>query len=62
VKEGDIIAIDIPAKILELKVSDKELEKRRKALKPFTPAITSGYLARYARLVTSASTGAVFKD
>jgi len=62
VKEGDIIAIDIPAKILELKVSDKELEKRRKALKSFTPAITSGYLARYARLVTSASTGAVFKD
>ena len=62
VKEGDIIAIDIPAKILELKVSDKELEKRRKALKPFTPAITSGYLARYARLVTSASTGAIFKD
>jgi len=62
VKEGDIIAIDIPAKMLELKVSDKELEKRRKALKPFTPAITSGYLARYARLVTSASTGAVFKD
>ena len=62
VKEGDIIAIDIPAKILELKVSDKELEKRRKALKPFKPAITSGYLARYARLVTSASTGAIFKD
>lgn len=62
VKEGDIIAVDIPAKILELKVSDKELEKRRKALKPFKPAITSGYLARYARLVTSASTGAIFKD
>jgi len=62
VKEGDIITIDIPAKILDLKVSDKELEKRRKALKPFKPAITSGYLARYARLVTSASTGAVFKD
>ncbi len=62
VKEGDIIAIDIPAKILELKVSDKELEKRRKALKPFKPAITSGYLARYAKLVTSASTGAIFKD
>lgn len=62
VKEGDIIAIDIPAKILELKVSDTELEKRRKSLKPFKPAITSGYLARYAKLVTSASTGAIFKD
>lgn len=62
VKEGDTIAINIPAKTLELKVSDKELEKRRKSLKPFKPAITSGYLARYARLVTSASTGAVFRD
>jgi len=62
VKEGDIIAIDIPAKKLNLKVSDAELERRRRALKPWTPAITTGYLARYAQLVTSASTGAVFKD
>jgi len=62
VKEGDIIAIDIPAKTLNLKVSDAELEKRRKLLKPWTPAITTGYLARYARMVTSASTGAIFKD
>ncbi|KAF0160306.1 MAG: dihydroxy-acid dehydratase [Syntrophaceae bacterium] len=62
VKEGDIIAIDIPAKKLNLKVSEAELDKRRKALKPRQPAITSGYLARYAKMVTSASTGAVFKD
>jgi dihydroxy-acid dehydratase len=62
VKEGDIIAIDIPAKKLNLKVSDHELDKRRKALKPFKPRITTGYLARYAKLVTSASTGAIFKD
>jgi dihydroxy-acid dehydratase len=62
VKEGDIIAIDIPAKTLNLKVSDAELARRRKLLKPWTPAITTGYLARYARLVTSASTGAIFKD
>src|SRR5664280_1435275 len=62
VKEGDIIAIDIPAKKLNLKVSNAELAKRRKALKPFNPAITTGYLARYAKLVTSASTGAIFKD
>jgi len=62
VKEGDIIAINIPAKTLELKVGDKELAKRRKALKPFKPVITSGYLARYAKLVTSASTGAIFND
>lgn len=62
VKEGDIISIDIPAKKLELKVGDAELARRRKALKPWTPAITTGYLARYAKMVTSASTGAVFKD
>lgn len=62
VKEGDIIAIDIPAKKLNLKVSDQELAKRRKALKPFKPRITSGYLARYAKMVTSSSTGAIFKD
>lgn len=62
VKEGDIIAIDIPAKKLNLKVSDAELDKRRKILKPRQPAITTGYLARYAKMVTSASTGAVFKD
>jgi dihydroxy-acid dehydratase len=62
VKEGDIIAIDIPAKKLNLKVSDEELAKRRAAWKPKQPAITSGYLARYAKMVTSASTGAIFKD
>jgi dihydroxy-acid dehydratase len=62
VKEGDIIAIDIPTKKLNLKVSDQELAKRKKALKPFKPRITKGYLARYAKLVTSASTGAIFKD
>ncbi len=62
VQEGDVIAIDMPAKSLNLKVSDPELEKRRKALKPRKPAITTGYLARYAKLVTSASTGAIFKD
>ncbi len=62
VQEGDIITINIPAKTLNLQVSDKELEKRRKSLKPFKPSITSGYLARYAKLVTSASTGAIFRD
>jgi len=62
VQEGDIIAINIPAKTLTLKVSDQELAKRRKVLKAFQPTITSGYLARYAKLVTSAATGAIFKD
>lgn len=62
VKEGDIIAIDIPAKKLDLKVDKAELDRRRQSLKPWTPAITTGYLARYAKMVTSASTGAIFKD
>jgi len=62
VKEGDIIAIDIPAKKLNLKVSVQELAKRKKALKPFKPRITKGYLARYAKMVTSSSTGAIFRD
>ncbi len=62
VKEGDIISIDIPAKKLNLKVSAQELARRKKALKPFKPRITKGYLVRYAKLVTSSSTGAIFKD
>ncbi|WP_394896416.1 dihydroxy-acid dehydratase [Clostridium paraputrificum] len=61
VEEGDIISIDINAGKLELEVSDEELEGRRKRLKPVEPKVTEGYLARYAKLVSSASTGAVFK-
>ncbi len=62
VREGDLIAIDIPAKKITLKVSDAELKKRQKGFAPPVPAIKTGYLARYAKLVTSASTGAIFKD
>ncbi|MCX5831039.1 MAG: dihydroxy-acid dehydratase [Deltaproteobacteria bacterium] len=62
VKEGDRISIDIPNKQLNLMVSEKELTARRKKLQPRLPAITTGYLARYARQVTSASTGAIYKD
>ena len=61
VEEGDIISIDINAGKLELEVSDEELEGRRKSLKPVEPKVTEGYLARYAKLVSSASTGALFK-
>ncbi|MFR5169608.1 MAG: dihydroxy-acid dehydratase [Clostridium paraputrificum] len=61
VEEGEIISIDINAGKLELEVSDEELEGRRKSLKPVEPKVTEGYLARYAKLVSSASTGAVFK-
>jgi dihydroxy-acid dehydratase len=61
IKEGDKILIDIPAKKIELKVSDEELEKRKAAWKQPPYKITEGVLFRYAQAVTSASTGAVFK-
>lgn len=61
VEEGDKISIDIPNKKLELLVSEDELAKRKeKYVKP-EPKITKGYLGRYAKLVTSANTGAVLK-
>jgi dihydroxy-acid dehydratase len=53
--------IDIPNKRLNLQVSERELNARRKQFKPRPPAITTGYLARYARQVTSASTSAIFE-
>ena len=62
VREGDIISINIPNKRIELKVDIRELEKRKNNFRPIAPKITSGYLGRYAKMVTSASTGAVFKD
>ena len=61
VEEGDRILVDISNKKLELKVSDEELANRKeKYVKP-EPKITKGYLGRYAKLVTSANTGAVLK-
>ena len=62
VRNGDRIRIDIPKKKLTLLVSEEELKRRKKSWKPRKPKITSGYAARYAQLVTSAGTGAVFKD
>jgi dihydroxy-acid dehydratase len=62
VRNGDRIRIDIPKKKLTLLVSEEELRRRKKAWKPRKPKITSGYAARYAQMVTSAGTGAVFKD
>ncbi|MEN6566414.1 MAG: dihydroxy-acid dehydratase [Veillonellales bacterium] len=61
IKEGDSILIDIPGRKLELKVSDEELAKRKAAWSQPKSKATSGYLARYAKLVTSANTGAVLK-
>ena len=61
VKDGDIIDIDIPGRSLSLRVDDSELEKRREELVHPEPRVKTGYLARYARLVTSANTGAVLE-
>jgi dihydroxy-acid dehydratase len=62
VKEGDRICIDIPNKTIELKITNEEMNARRAAHTPRPPAIRHGYLGRYAKMVTSASTGAIFKD
>lgn len=61
IEDGDMIAIDIPHRKLELEVSDEVLAKRKAAWKRPEPKIKMGYLARYARLTTSASTGAVLR-
>ena len=59
VEEGDLIAIDIPAHTIALKVSDEELSRRKAAWVCPEPRSKTGYLARYARLVSSADRGAV---
>lgn len=58
-EEGDIISINIPEHKLEVELSDEVLEERRKNWKPREPKITTGYLARYAKLVSSGTSGAV---
>ncbi len=61
IKDGDIISINIPEGTIEVKVSDEEMEERKKNFTPKPPKIQGGVLAKYAALVTSASTGAVLK-
>ncbi|MBI5287243.1 MAG: dihydroxy-acid dehydratase, partial [Deltaproteobacteria bacterium] len=61
VEEGDIIELDIPNRRLELRIENRELEERKKGWKPPQPKIKEGWLARYAKVVTSANTGAVLK-
>lgn len=61
VEEGDIIKIDIPNLKLEIAVSDEELEKRRQAWTPKESKVKTGYLARYASLVTSGNRGAILE-
>jgi dihydroxy-acid dehydratase len=59
VQEGDTITIDAPARLLQLNVSDEELERRRANWQPPKPRYTTGVLAKYAKLVSSSSVGAV---
>ena len=61
IKEGDLIHINIPEKSLNVELSDEEIKSRLDKLPEFEPKIKNGYLGRYARMVTSANTGAVLK-
>ena len=61
VEEGDIIAIDIPANTINVKVSDEVLAERRAKWQPREPKVKTGYLARYASMVTSADKGAILQ-
>ncbi|SEC65389.1 dihydroxy-acid dehydratase [Paenibacillus sp. GP183] len=61
VEDGDIIELDLDNRKIELQISDEEMSKRRANWKGFEPKIKTGYLARYSKLVTSASTGGVMK-
>jgi len=61
VEEGDIIKINIPEMKLELDVSDEVLAERRKNWTPREPKVTTGYLARYAQMVTSGNRGAILE-
>src|SRR5699024_1590281 len=59
IQNGDVIEIDLPTRTMNVKVSDEELEERRKNLPAFEPKIKKGWLARYSKLVTNASTGGI---
>jgi dihydroxy-acid dehydratase len=61
VKNGDVIDIDIPNGVLSVRLTDQELNDRRATWTAPKPKITSSYLARYARMATSADTGAILK-
>ena len=61
VEEGDIIEIDIPGLSINLKVSDEELAARKAKWQPREPRVTTGYLARYASMVTSGNRGAILE-
>jgi dihydroxy-acid dehydratase len=59
VRDGDIISFDLPARTLQVELSDAEIAARIKEWQPLPPRFTSGVMAKYARLVSSAASGAV---
>jgi dihydroxy-acid dehydratase len=61
IEEGDMIDIDIPARRISLLVNEKTIEERLKNLKKREPAVKTGWLARYSRLVSSADKGAILE-
>ena len=61
IEEGDIIDIDINANSLNVRLTDEELAARKAKWQPREPKVTTGYLARYAKLVTGANRGAVLE-
>ena len=62
IADGDTVIVDIPGCRLDVELTDEEIDRRLANLPPFQSKVKSGYLKRYSELVTSASTGAVFKD
>lgn len=62
IEEGDIISIDIPNASINLEVSDEVLAQRKANYVPHKPRITTGWLARYAKLVSTSSKGAIMKS
>ena len=61
IEEGDLIKINIPENTLNVDISDEELARRRANWKPRAPKVTTGYLARYAQMVTSGNRGAILE-
>jgi dihydroxy-acid dehydratase len=61
VEEGDLISINIPNNTIELCVDEEILKKRKENWKPIEPKITTGYLSRYQRMVTSGNRGAILE-
>ena len=61
IEEGDLIKINIPENRLDVDISQEEMERRRANWQPREPKVTTGYLARYASMVTSGNRGAILE-